>query len=319
MEIKEIGVVGAGTMGASIAYLMAFNGYEVHLVDINDEMLNRGKMNIEKIMQSQLKFSNGRSEKEIEKIEKLGVKLTDEQKEQIRKTLKSSYTDEVVNLIAKRIHYSLKYDEMKKCQLIIEAAFENIDVKKEIIQKLGGIMDGKAILASNSSSLSVTQMSKFYRYPERFILTHFFNPPYTLPLVEIVRSMETSDETFEQTMSFFSALKNHRGPVKPISVKEVLGFLVNRILVPMINEAFFMLDERVASARDIDSAMKYGAGMPMGPLELADMVGIDVTYDVMKILYEEYADPKFRPSNLLKMYRNAGKLGRKTGKGVYSY
>lgn len=319
MEIREIGVVGAGTMGSSIAYLMALNGHMVQLVDINDEMLNRGKANIERIMQSQLKFSNSRPEKEIEKIERLGVKLTDEQREAIRKTLKPSYTDKVVTDITKRIHFSLDYNEMSRCQLVVEAAFENIDVKKSLIQRLSTILDKEAILSSNSSSLSVTQMSKFYKYSERFILTHFFNPPYTLPLVEVVRSMETSDETFVQTMNFFKSLSNHRGPMKPISVKEVPGFLVNRILVPMINEAFFMLDEGVASAGDIDSAMKYGAGMPMGPLELADMVGIDVTYDVIKILYDEYADPKFRPSNLLKMYKNAGKLGRKTGKGVYSY
>ena len=319
MEVKRVGIVGAGTMGSSIAYLLSFNGYEVSLVDVNDEMLNRGKQNIEKVIGSQLKHSSEGPEKEIGKIEKLGIDLTPAQKDIIRKKIGRSYTEEVANGIEKRIHYTLDYGELAECQFVIEAAFENIDVKKGIITKLGNIMREDAILSSNSSSLSVTQMSRYYKFPERFILTHFFNPPYTLPLVEIVNGMETSAQTFELAMKLFKSLKNHRGPMKPVPVKETPGFLVNRILVPMINEAFFMLDEGVASAEDIDLAMKYGAGMPMGPLELADMVGIDVTYDVIKILYEEYGDSKYRPSTLLKRYKNSGNLGRKTGKGVFNY
>ena len=319
MEIKKIGVVGSGTMGSSIAYLMAFNGYETVLIDISDEVLDRAKFSIGKIIDAQIRFNGKKSEKEIERISTLGVELTEKQKEIIKNNLKPEYTNETGKVIRERIKTETDYNLLSECDIIIEAAFESLEVKTKIFDELSKIVRKDAIVASNSSSISVTQMAGSFVRPERFILTHFFNPPYTLPLVEVVRGLRTENEVFETVMTFFGKLKNHRGTMKPISVKEVPGFLVNRILVPMINEAFIMLDENVASARDIDSAMRYGAGMPMGPLELADMVGIDITYDVMKILYEEYSDSKYRPSNLLKKYKNAKKLGRKTNEGVYNY
>ncbi|MHB1440572.1 MAG: 3-hydroxyacyl-CoA dehydrogenase family protein [Cuniculiplasma sp.] len=319
MEIKNIGIIGAGTMGSAIAYLMAYNGLNVKLVDVDTKTVERGISNIRKISEMQIGFNKRRPEKEISRIEKLGIKLTEEQKDTIKRSMDSIYDEKMGDSVMGRIRPTESYSELSQCQMVIEVAFENMTVKKGIIEKLNPIMKGDAILASNSSSLSVTEMSKNFSHPENFILTHFFNPPYTLPLVEIVRGMMTSENTFNETINFFKSLRNHRGPMKPVAVKEVPGFLVNRILVPMINEAFMMLDENVASARDIDEAMKAGAGMPMGPLELADMVGIDVTYDVMEILYREYGDSKYRPSILLKKYKNAGKLGRKNGNGVYDY
>lgn len=319
MSIKNVGVIGAGTMGSSIAYLMALNGKNVTLVDVSEEMLKRGMNSIRKIMDSQIRFHETRAEKEINRLEKLGITLTEDQKKALETKLKGENNKIEFEKIASNVQATINYEDLSGSDLIIEAAFENFDVKAEILKKLSSILKEKAIVASNSSSISVTKMASHYKFPEKFVLTHFFNPPYTLPLVEIVRGLRTDDETFNAVMNFFKDIHNHRGGMKPIHVKEVPGFLVNRILVPMINEAFMILDENVASPEDIDTAMKTGAGMPMGPLELADMVGIDVTYDVIKILFEEYGDPKYRPSVLLKKYKDSGKLGRKSGTGVFNY
>lgn len=319
MNIKNVGVIGAGTMGSSIAYLMALNGMNVTLVDVSEDMLKRGRTSIRKIMDSQIRFYETRMEKEVNRIEKLGITLTDDQKKAMETKLNGEFNKLEFEKIANNVKTTMDYGDLSGVDLIIEAAFEDFDVKSNILKKLSGIVKENTIVASNSSSISVTKMASHYRYPEKFILTHFFNPPYTLPLVEIVRGLRTDGETFDTVMNFFKSIHNHRGSMKPIHVKEIPGFLVNRILVPMINEAFMILDENVASPEDIDIAMKTGAGMPMGPLELADMVGIDVTYDVIRILFEEYGDPKYRPSVLLKKYKDSGKLGRKTGSGVFTY
>jgi 3-hydroxyacyl-CoA dehydrogenase len=319
MAIKNVGVIGAGTMGSSIAYLMAFNGKNVTLVDVSNDLLERGKSSIRKIIDSQISFHEARASREIRKIESLGITLTEQQKTAIEEKLDVGFDRNMFEKILDNIETTTYYDKLSDMELVIEAAFENIDVKISILERLNNILNNHTVVASNSSSISVTQMASHYRYPEKFILTHFFNPPFTLPLVEIVRGLKTSDETFAAVMAFFKDLHNHRGDMKPIPVKETPGFLVNRILVPMINEAFMMLDENVASPEDIDTAMKAGAGMPMGPLELADMVGIDITYDVIKILYDEFGDPKYRPSVLLKRYKASGRLGRKTGSGVFDY
>jgi len=319
MEIRKIAVVGSGSMGSAIAEIFAFNGFEVILKDRNIDLVNAGMGKIKKILQGQLLFQEGRSSKEISRIESLGVMLSEDQKEVIRKKMKPDLTEKRVEEILGRIKPVVDYSEFKNVDYVVEAVFENMDVKKAVMKDISEHCRENAIISTNTSSLSITKISSFLRNPERSIVTHFFNPPYTLPLVEIVPGIRTSDSTVKEMMEFYSRLKNHRGLMRPIRVKEVPGFLVNRILVPVLNEAAIMLDEGVADARDIDTAMKLGAGFPMGPLELADMVGIDVTFDVIRILYEEYADQKYRPSLLLKRMVDSNKLGIKNGEGFYTH
>jgi len=319
MEIRKIAVVGSGSMGSAIAEIFAFNGFEVILKDRNIDLVNAGMGKIKKILQGQLLFQEGRSSKEISRIESLGVMLSEDQKEVIRKKMKPDLTEKRVEEILGRIKPVVDYSEFKNVDYVVEAVFENMEVKKAVMKDISEHCRENAIISTNTSSLSITKISSFLRNPERSIVTHFFNPPYTLPLVEIVPGIRTSDSTVKEMMEFYSRLKNHRGLMRPIRVKEVPGFLVNRILVPVLNEAAIMLDEGVADARDIDTAMKLGAGFPMGPLELADMVGIDVTFDVIRILYEEYADQKYRPSLLLKRMVDSNKLGIKNGEGFYSH
>jgi len=319
MEIRKIAVVGSGSMGSAIAEIFAFNGFEVILKDQNIDLVNAGMGKIKKILQGQLLFQEGRSSKEISRIESLGVMLSEDQKEVIRKKMKPDLTEKRVEEILGRIKPVVDYSEFKNVDYVVEAVFENMDVKKAVMKDISEHCRENAIISTNTSSLSITKISSFLRNPERSIVTHFFNPPYTLPLVEIVPGIRTSDSTVKEMMEFYSRLKNHRGLMRPIRVKEVPGFLVNRILVPVLNEAAIMLDEGVADARDIDTAMKLGAGFPMGPLELADMVGIDVTFDVIRILYEEYADQKYRPSLLLKRMVDSNKLGIKNGEGFYTH
>lgn len=319
MEIKKIGVIGAGNMGSAIAEVFAYNGYEVVLKDQNMDLVDRGMKNIGKILQTLVKYNKARAEKEISKIEGLGIKLTEDQKETIRSRLKPEFDEEAMERTLKRITPADSYSGFDNLDHVVEAAFEEISVKDNIFHELSEKCREDSILSSNTSSLSITRIASKVSSPGRVLVTHFFNPPYTLPLVEIVPAVQTSENVLDNTFEFYSKLKNHRTSMVPIKVKEVPGFLVNRILVPVMNEAAFILDEGVAEARDIDQAMKTGAGFPMGPLELADMVGIDITYDVAEILYREYGDPKYRPSPLLRKMVNAGRLGRKSGEGFYNY
>ncbi len=319
MGVRKVAVVGAGSMGSAIAELMAFNGREVILKDVNDDLVEKGKSRIRKILGDLVAFEGSRPEKEISRIESLGLKLTDGQKETIRSKMKPRYGHDFIEETMKLVKGTDSYSEFSDVDLIIEAAFENMAVKKEIFSAISGNCGEDTIIASNTSSLSISAMAGNVLKPGRVVITHFFNPPYTLPLVEIVPALQTTENTVSTVLEFISSLRNHRTQMVPIKVKEVPGFLVNRMLVPMMNEAVFMLDEGVAKPDEIDHAMKAGAGLPMGPLELADMVGLDITYDVARILYEEYGDPKYRPSNLLKRMVSAGMLGRKTGKGFYEY
>ena len=319
MEIKKVAVVGSGSMGSAIAEIFAFNGLEVILKDQNIDLVNSGIRKIRKILENQLHFQESKSSREISRIEHLGIMLSEEQKDAVRNNMKPTLTTKVIEEIVERIKPADDYSQFADVDYVVEAVFENMDVKKAVMKDLSANCRDEAIISTNTSSLSITKLSSFMKNPQRAIVTHFFNPPYTLPLVEIVPGMRTENSTVSDMMTFYSRLRNHRGLMRPIRVKEVPGFLVNRILVPVLNEASILLDECVASAQDIDTAMKLGAGFPMGPLELADMVGLDVTYDVVRILYEEYADQKYRPSLLLKRMVDSNKLGVKNGEGFYSH
>ncbi|MHB8360478.1 MAG: 3-hydroxyacyl-CoA dehydrogenase family protein [Thermoplasmataceae archaeon] len=316
---KKIGVVGLGTMGASIAEVMVFNGLDVTIVDQTEELVKNGLKKIENIMAANVQYSKSKAEKEIRRIESLGLTLTSDQKNIIENKMKQDFTEGMMNEAMGKIKSGSDFSILSDCDYVVEAVFEKMDIKLDVFRKLSHVCSQDSVLSSNSSSLSITKIASEVSNPGRVILTHFFNPPYTLPLIEVVSAIQTSAATEKKTIDFYSGVKNHRGFMKPIKVKEVPGFLVNRILVPMMNEAAFALDEGVASREDIDTAMKLGAGMPMGPLELSDMVGIDVALDVMEILQKEYGDPKYRPSLILKKMRDSQKLGRKTKTGFYDY
>ncbi len=317
--IKKAGVIGAGNMGAAIAEVLAFNGLDVVIKDINLNVTAKGVERIRRILEQNAGYQEKRAEKEISRIEKLGVKLTEEQKNVIKKTLAPTFPTSEVETTLSHITQTDKWSDFNGCDIVIEAVFENEAIKKETFKSVSEFLDDEAILASNTSSLSITSLAVNAKHPENVIVTHFFNPPYTLPLVEIVPALQTSDKTVEETYAFISGLKNHRGSMVPIKVKEVPGFVVNRILVPVMNEAIQILDEGIASKEDIDKAMKFGAGFPMGPLELSDMVGLDIVLNVQNILMNDYGDQKYRPSVLLKKLVDAGRLGKKVGIGFYDY
>lgn len=318
-EIKKITVIGVGNMGAAIAEVMAYNGLHVYLKDQTEALISAGMRRIEGFAGSLVKFEESRGTKEIQRIEKSGIRLTDDQKDKLLKNNAPAFTGAHLQELMKRVEPALDYSIIEDSDLIVEAVFENPKIKREVFAEVSEVVSSESIIASNTSSISITSITSGMEHPERMLITHFFNPPYTLPLVEIVPSIHTDSTVAERTRDFMAGLKNHRGPMVPIMVKEVPGFVVNRMLVPMINEGIFLLDEGVASPRDIDLAMKKGAGMPMGPLELADMVGLDVTLDVCNLFYQQFGDPKYRPSVLLKRMVDAGYLGRKSGRGFYTY
>ncbi|MBC5631019.1 3-hydroxybutyryl-CoA dehydrogenase [Clostridium sp. NSJ-6] len=280
--MKKIFVLGAGTMGAGIVQAFAQKGYEVIVRDIKDEFVERGIAGINKGLSKQV--AKG--------------KMTEEVKEEILLRI-SGTTD--MNLAA-------------DCDLVVEAAIENMKIKKEIFAELDKICKPEAILASNTSSLSITEVASATSRPDKVIGMHFFNPAPVMKLVEIIRGMATSQETFDAVKEASLAIGK-----EPVEVKEAPGFVVNRILIPMINEASFILQEGIASVEDIDTAMKYGANHPMGPLALGDLVGLDVCLAIMDVLYNETGDTKYRASSVLRKYVRAGWLGRKTGKGFYDY
>lgn len=317
--VRKAGVVGAGTMGAAIAELLAYNEIPVVLKDVNAELLDRGMRRIQALAEELRKFHEGRADREITRMEELGVSLTDEQKAQVRQRLKPRFTAVQAEALVQRVHPTTDFEDFRDVDLVIEAAFEKFEVKREIFQTLDPLLPDHAILATNTSSLSVTRLARGLRHAPQTLVTHFFNPPATLPLVEIVAALDTREDVVSDVIEFLQGRRNHRYPLLPVRVKEVPGFLVNRLLIPMLNEACFALDEGVASARDLDQALKAGAGLPMGPLELADMIGLDVALDVAEVLHREYGDPKYRPSLILRRLVDAGHLGRKTGRGFYEY
>lgn len=280
--MEKIFVLGAGTMGSGIVQAFAQKGYEVIVRDIKDELVQSGIVRI----------NNG-----LSKLVSKG-KMTEETKEDILSRI-SGTTD--MNLAA-------------DCDLVVEAAIENMKIKKEIFAELDKICKPETILASNTSSLSITEVASATNRPEKVIGMHFFNPAPVMKLVEIIRGMPTSQETFDAVKELSVAIGK-----EPVEVEEAPGFVVNRILIPMINEASFILQEGIASVEDIDTAMKYGANHPMGPLALGDLIGLDVCLAIMDVLYNETGDTKYRSSSILRKYVRAGWLGRKSGRGFYNY
>lgn len=282
MATRTIGLVGAGTMGSGIAQAGALSGYDVTMQDISDQQVATGIKGITK------------------SLERLAA----------REKISS---DDQSSALA-RIQGTTILEDLSECDVVIEAATENIDLKIAVFGQLDELCKSDAILASNTSSLSITRLAAATRRPDRVIGLHFFNPVPIMKLVEIVRALQTSDETFTE----MDTLTRQLGK-EPVSVQDSPGFVVNRMLVPMINEAIFVLHEGLASAEEIDTAMKLGANHPIGPLALADMIGVDVCLFVMEILHNDFADSKFRPCPLLKKMVNAGYLGRKSGRGFFNY
>ena len=280
--MEKIFVLGAGTMGAGIVQAFAQKGCEVIVRDIKEEFVDRGIAGITKGLEKQV--AKG--------------KMTEEDKEAILSRI-SGTTD--MNLAA-------------DCDLVVEAAIENMKIKKEIFAELDGICKPETILASNTSSLSITEVASATKRPDKVIGMHFFNPAPVMKLVEIIKGIATSEETFAAVKNLSVAIGK-----EPVEVAEAPGFVVNRILIPMINEASFILQEGIASVEDIDTAMKYGANHPMGPLALGDLIGLDVCLAIMDVLFTETGDSKYRASSILRKYVRAGWLGRKSGKGFYDY
>ena len=280
--IQTIGIIGAGTMGNGIAQACATSGLQVVMVDINEAAVQKGIATV-----------SGSLDRLIKK-----EKLTAAEKD----------------AALARIKGSTSYDDLKGAQLVIEAATENEGLKVKILQQLDALLPPATIVATNTSSISITKLAATTQRADRFIGMHFFNPVPMMALVEIIRGLQTSDATHDAVKALAEALGK-----TPITVKNAPGFVVNRILVPMINEAFFVLAEGLATPEDIDAGMKLGCNQPIGPLALADMIGLDVCLAVMNVYMAEFNDSKYRPAPLLKEMVAAGWLGRKTGRGVYTY
>ncbi len=313
--INKIGVIGAGAMGSSIAEVFAFNGYNVCLKDQTLEYVEKGKKHVEKVLNDFQFYINNSPAREIKRIESTGIKLSEEQKELLKKNLsKSLKIDEILS----RIQPVESYEKLSDCDLVIEAVFERQEIKNNLFEELSSYLGKDTVLASNTSSLSITEMASHYKYPEKNVIIHFFNPPYTMPLVEIVPALQTENNTVDSVYQLISGMKNHRENMVPVKAKERSGFIVNRILIQLINEAIKIVEEGISDEKSVDIAMKKGAGFPMGPFELGDYVGLDIVYDVLKSFYKAYGDAYIPPERLKNMVI-AGYLGRKTGKGFYNY
>jgi 3-hydroxybutyryl-CoA dehydrogenase len=282
VSVKKLLVAGAGQMGAGIVQVAAQAGLEVVMIDVADEFVARGMAGIEK--------GYGRL------VEKGRMEPADR------------------DAALARVSTGLSVDAGADADLFIEAAPESLDLKSDLLGRVSGALRGDAIIATNTSSLSVSALAAYVEAPERFVGIHFFNPVPLMALVEVVRGAATSDATVATARAFAEAVGK-----TPITVKDSPGFVVNRVLFPMINEAVTALAESVASAEDIDTGMKLGANFPMGPLALADLVGLDTTQAILATLHRDLGDPKYAPSPLFDEYIAAGKLGRKSGAGFYTY
>jgi 3-hydroxybutyryl-CoA dehydrogenase len=282
MQITTVGIVGAGTMGNGIAQTFATAGFPVVLRDVGEVPLDRGMGNIRK---SLAKFVE-----------------------------KGKLTQEAYDTTVARITTTTELRDLAACDLVVEAIFENFEVKKAVFEELDLLLRPEALLASNTSSIDITRLAAVTKRPDRVIGMHFFNPVPLMSLVEVIRGLSTSDETYTTIRDLAVQLGK-----TPVEVRDYPGFVSNRVLMPMINEAVFTLFEGVASAQDIDTVMKLGMNHPMGPLTLADFIGLDVCLDILNVLYDGFKDPKYRPCPLLVKMVQAGKLGRKSGEGFYKY
>ena len=319
MRVRRAVVVGAGTMGAAIAELLAFNEIDVVLKDVDAARVEAGLARVRGLVGELVAFHEGRGDREIARIEALGVKLDASQTAALRGHLVPKVGRDRGAAIVGRVRGATGPDDLQAADLAIEAVFETYAVKRAVLEELDRLVDPGAIIASNTSSLSITALAKGLPHRDRILVAHFFNPPSTLPLVEVSGGLETREDRISELVEFLQGLRNHRTPLLPIRVKESPAFVVNRLLLPLLNEASFALEEGVASARDIDAAMKAGAGLPMGPFELADLVGLDIALEVCETLHRETGDPKYRASPMLRRYVAAGFLGRKSGRGFYEY
>ena len=281
-SLQTLAVIGAGTMGNGIAQVAAMAGLQVTMIDVSDEAVQRGQAALAR---------------SLERLVKKGTLAeTDRQAEMAR------------------VRGSTAYADLAGAGLVIEAATENLELKLRILREADRLADAGAVIATNTSSISITQLAAVLQQPERLIGTHFFNPVPMMALLEIIRGLQTSDATHARAMAFARLVGK-----TPITVRNRPGFVVNRILCPMINEAIFVLQEGLASAEDIDTGMRLGCNHPIGPLALADMIGLDTMLAVMNVFYDGFADPKYRPAPLLKEMVAAGRLGRKSGHGFYRY
>ncbi|QEL55546.1 3-hydroxybutyryl-CoA dehydrogenase [Chromobacterium paludis] len=279
---QKIGVVGAGTMGNGIAQVFAMKGFDVVLADVNDAALVKGMANINISLQRMAK------------------------KELIAEA-------NIAGILA-HIRSTTQLADLAGCDVVVEAATENAEIKEKIFRDLAAVVGEKCVLASNTSSISLTRIASWVSHPERVVGMHFMNPVPLMQLVEIIRALQTGDEAYQTVFHLTQALGK-----TPVTVKDGAGFVSNRILMPMINEAAFALFENLATAEDIDTVMKLGMNHPIGPLALADLIGLDTCLSIMDILHREFRDSKYRACPLLVQLVQAGHLGRKSGKGFYSY
>ncbi|MBM3363627.1 MAG: 3-hydroxybutyryl-CoA dehydrogenase [Betaproteobacteria bacterium] len=282
MSIQRVGVIGAGTMGNGIAQICAAAGVSVVMLDVSQAAVDRG-------------------------LKTISASLD-------RLVRKSTLDEAGKQAVLGRIAGTTRYENLSGADLVIEAATERLDLKLSILKQIETLVTEETVIATNTSSISITELAAALNKPERFIGTHFFNPVPVMGLLELIRGLQTSDQTHQAMLAFATQVGK-----TAVTARNAPGFVVNRILVPMINEAIFVLQEGLASAEDIDAGMKLGCNHPIGPLALADMIGLDTLLAVMAVFYEGFNDSKYRPAPLLKEMVAAGWLGRKSGRGFYHY